>query len=611
MPSRRIGIKRKLMAILLLTSGVVLILTCAGFSIYEYVAFRRSAIRELATIGHIIAANTTAALAFANADDATEVLSALEGEGHVVGACLYDGSGRVFATYPVAAALDGFPATPEEDGVRFTESHVAGFFPVIQRGDHRLGTLYIQSDLGVIYERFSNYAAIVSLVIAISFLAAYLLSSVLQRQISRPVLALTAAAQTFSERRDDSARVTRTSDDEFGRLTDAFNEMLDAIEEQTRALQESEELFRGMAETMPQIVWTSRPDGWLEYSNQRWLEYTGMNAEQTEGWGWASVLHPDDRQVAIDLWTEAVEAGTAYQVEHRLRRASDEVYRWHIGRAAPLRNDAGKIVKWIGTFTDIDDAKRAEEEVRTLNLELEQRVQDRTADLRAAVEELESFSYSVSHDLRAPLRHVEGYVEMLSEAIASDLSGKPLRYLNTIRAATVEMGRLIDDLLDFSRMGRIELSRGEVPLDRLVEDSLRGFELAVRDREIEWKIDPLPEVIGDSSMLKHVLTNLIDNALKYSRNAHPARIEIGSAGQEDGRVVLFVRDNGAGFDMRYVHKLFGVFQRLHRSEEYEGTGIGLATVRRIISRHGGRAWAEGEVENGATIFFTLQPVASE
>jgi light-regulated signal transduction histidine kinase (bacteriophytochrome) len=186
-----------------------------------------------------------------------------------------------------------------------------------------------------------------------------------------------------------------------------------------------------------------------------------------------------------------------------------------------------------------------------------------------------------------------------------------LRYLNTIRAATVEMGRLIDDLLDFSRMGRIELSRGEVPLDRLVEDSLRGFELAVRDREIEWKIDPLPEVIGDSSMLKHVLTNLIDNALKYSRNAHPARIEIGSAGQEDGRVVLFVRDNGAGFDMRYVHKLFGVFQRLHRSEEYEGTGIGLATVRRIISRHGGRAWAEGEVENGATIFFTLQPVASE
>ncbi len=611
MRPRKTGIKRRLMAILLLTSGVVLVLTCAAFSIYEYTVFRGSARRELATIGRIVAANTTAALAFENPGDATEVLAALKAERQIVRACLYDGAGNVFATYPANQAGDEFPAVPEPDGIRFADAHVAGFLPVIQSDDRRLGTLYIQSDLGIIYERLRSYAAIVALVMAISLFAAYLLASVLQKQISRPVLALTAAAQTFSEHGDYSVRAERTTDDEFGRLTDAFNAMLGAIEARTLALRESETLFRGMAETMPQIVWTSRPDGSFDYVNQRWFGYTGIAAEETEGSRWLAVVHPEEYAVAIDRWADAVRTGGSYHVELRLQRASDGAYRWHIGRAAPLQNDAGEVTKWIGTFTDIDDAKQAEQEVRSLNLELEQRVHERTAELEAAVQELESFSYSVSHDLRAPLRHVGGYVEMLRTAVGDQLTGKPLRYLDTITAATVEMGRLIDDLLEFSRMGRTELIRGRVSLDALVQDVLRGFELAVRERTVEWKIDALPEVVGDASMLKHVFSNLIDNALKYSRNAGVARIEIGCGRREGGRVVLFVRDNGAGFDMKYAHKLFGVFQRLHRSEEYEGTGIGLATVRRIVSRHGGRIWAESVVGNGAAFYFTLQPVASQ
>ena len=221
-------------------------------------------------------------------------------------------------------------------------------------------------------------------------------------------------------------------------------------------------------------------------------------------------------------------------------------------------------------------------------------------------QELEAFSYSVSHDLRAPLRHIHGYVEMLRGATAGQLSDKAAHYLQTITDASEEMGELIDDLLAFSRVGRAEIRGASIALDAMVQDVIRGLEMATAGRAIVWQIAPLPRVVADASLLKQVLTNLVDNAVKYSRTRDPARIEIGCAGEESGRAVLFVRDNGVGFDMQYVDKLFGVFQRLHRPEEFEGTGIGLATVRRIIARHGGRVWAEGALNAGATVYFTLE-----
>ncbi|WP_166805089.1 ATP-binding protein [Nitrosococcus wardiae] len=226
--------------------------------------------------------------------------------------------------------------------------------------------------------------------------------------------------------------------------------------------------------------------------------------------------------------------------------------------------------------------------------------------LEAANKELESFSYSVSHDLRAPLRHIQGYAEMLTRASSGQLSAKAQQYLETITDASMEMGQLIDDLLTFSRISRIELYENRVILDELVQDAIRGLEIAMQGRNILWKIAPLPPALGDPSLLKQVFTNLLDNALKYSRQRDLAEIEIGCAGEENGQSILFVRDNGAGFDMQYAHKLFGVFQRLHRADEFEGTGIGLATVRRIIARHGGRIWAEGAVNHGATFYFTLR-----
>ena len=256
------------------------------------------------------------------------------------------------------------------------------------------------------------------------------------------------------------------------------------------------------------------------------------------------------------------------------------------------------------------ERKRAEEEIRRLNRELEGRVAERTAQLLRANTELEAFSYSVSHDLRAPLRHIEGYVAMLQRVTKGILPPKAEHYLDTISASSVEMGNLIDNLLAFSRMGAEQMTEAPVNLAQLVGEVVRNLQMATTDRDITWKISPLPMVVGDLSMLRQVLANLLDNAVKYSRKRERAIIEIGVSGDEDGRAIVFVRDNGAGFNMRYYHKLFGVFHRLHAPDDFEGTGIGLATVRRIIDRHGGRTWAESVINEGATFYFTLRVTAA-
>jgi signal transduction histidine kinase len=244
-------------------------------------------------------------------------------------------------------------------------------------------------------------------------------------------------------------------------------------------------------------------------------------------------------------------------------------------------------------------------QLETLINDLEKRVTKRTAELAASNKDLEAFAYSVSHDLRAPLRHIEGFLELLQKTAGAALDEQSRHYMDAISEAAKKMGLLIADLLAFSRMGSQAMSFRQVELGTMVRDIIREFEPDAIGRDIAWRIGELPAIDGDASMLRMVLTNLIANALKFTQPRQQPQIEIGSISENPSEVVIFIRDNGVGFDMTYVDRLFGVFQRLHRAEEFEGTGIGLANVRRIIARHGGRTWADGAPGKGAAFYFTL------
>jgi len=1014
-------IRRKLMRILLVTSGAVLLLTCASFFAYEFLTFRQTTVQELSTLSEVVAANSTASLAFENKEDAQEVLSALKAKRHIVAAGLYDKDGRLFAKYPGDLPDDAIPAAPEKDGYRFGRSHLAVFQPVVQGGNKRLGTLYLKSGMGAMYERFRLYGVIALLVIAGSFLLAYALSRRLQQQISHPILALAETAKAISDRSDYSVRAPKLGQDELGLLTDAFNQMLAQIHEQNQALSESEGRLRAVLNSALSAVLVIDASGGIVDWNDRAEKIFGWSRGEVMGRELAETIIPpryreahrrglkhflasgegpvlnrlielsalrrDGSEFPVELSINALKTGEAVtfcgfisDITERKRAEQDRVRMaaivessedaiisktvdgkitsWNpgaeklfgytaaeaigqpmtmlfpperqneegeilasIARGAsldhfetvrvrkdgtpievsvtisPIRDQLGKVIGaskiardtternralrsvrkseaqlrliwetaldgmrlldqdgifrmvndaycrfvekpreelegkplsvvfephrqeevmrlhrerfqtrnipphyerevtlWNGrrmsveltnsfldvegqapllfsTFRDITerqraarqeaafgrlgqslsgavsasaaahviaataddligwdacslgayeadpdlifpvisidtvdgkrvdvppayvgqppsplvrrvleqgsqlilreapfafssetvpfgnksrpsaslmyvpirsgekvigvlsiqsytpgdyDAKalgllqsladqcgvalervRAEENLRKLNEELERRVHDRTAQLKAANQELEAFTYSVSHDLRAPLRHIAGFVGLLEKSAGPNLPGQSRHHLDTISDSAKRMGRLIDDLLDFSRTSRAEIRRATVDVQQLLEETIGAFQSETLGRNVVWKKEPLPPVEADPALLRQVFVNLLSNAVKYTRPRDPAEIQIGCAAETPAEVVMFVRDNGVGFDMEYADKLFGVFQRLHADEDFEGTGIGLANVRRIIARHGGRTWAEGRLDAGATFYFSL------
>jgi signal transduction histidine kinase len=272
----------------------------------------------------------------------------------------------------------------------------------------------------------------------------------------------------------------------------------------------------------------------------------------------------------------------------------------------PTAGSQGEVYVLIASFNEmLAQIQERDAALQKARDDLERRVDERTAQLQDANKELEAFSYSVSHDLRAPLRQVSGFAKILAEESSARLDAAGQRHLKWIQDGARHMGELVDDLLRLGRIGRQEMVEMPVDLNILLQDVLRDLHPEMQGRKIEWRIGMLPTIDCDAGLMKLTITNLLSNALKYTRRREVTVIEIAQIVQ-NGEIVVFIRDNGAGFDQKYAHKLFGIFQRLHHSDEFEGTGVGLATVQRIIQRHGGRIWAEGEVENGATFFFTVR-----
>ncbi len=369
------------------------------------------------------------------------------------------------------------------------------------------------------------------------------------------------------------------------------------------ALRGSRDEMRQLIKAMPDIAWTACPDGSLDGYNRRFYEYTGLEEGAGRSWAWKGVVHQDDLPKVLETWNLALQEGRPVEMEYRLRRA-DGAYRWHSSRARPVRDSQGQVRKWIGTMLDITQRKEAECRLVEAKETMERHVRERTAQLETANRELEAFTYSVSHDLRAPLRAMDGFSQALLKEYGGALDADGKEYLKRIVSASKKMSGLIEALLRLSRLTRASLHKKTIDLTAMCKSIAEELQQREPEREIRFEIREGLEAFGDPHLIQDVLQNFLENAWKFTKHRKPALIEVGYH-REGGKKAFFVRDNGVGFDMNYVEKLFGAFQRLHRVDDYPGTGIGLASIQRILHRHGGNAWAEAEEGKGATFFFTL------
>jgi PAS domain S-box-containing protein len=394
-------------------------------------------------------------------------------------------------------------------------------------------------------------------------------------------------------------------------VTTYFQDITDRILT-LKALQESEERRILAIAGSKDAIWD-----WNVVTNQvvlsaRWSEMRGFPSVETtcNATTWSEGIYPEDFDRVMQLvqihFAKETEQFTA---EYRVRCA-DGSYMWISDRGQALWDETGQVVRMSGSETDITDRKRAEAAIQQLNAELEARVEQRTAELAIANQELiqanadlESFSYSVSHDLRSPLRAIHGFATIFEEDYGASLDPTATAHLHVIQQQAKHMGELIDGLLQFSRLGRQPLHKQTVNCNALIAKVWQDLELERGDRQIQLTVHDLPTCPADPMLLQQVWVNLLSNAVKYTAKVESAQIEIGV--QSEPELIYFIRDNGAGFDLQYSDKLFGVFQRLHRSSEFPGNGVGLALTKRIIQRHGGQIWVEAAVNQGATFFFTI------
>ena len=386
------------------------------------------------------------------------------------------------------------------------------------------------------------------------------------------------------------------------------------LQEKNEALQAVLDEFKFVTDFMPQMVWATRPDGYHEFYNKQWYDYTGLSYDETKGGGWNDVLHPDDKQRAWQIWNHCLQTGDPYEIEYRFRRFDDE-YRWFLGRALPMRDDEGDIIKWFGTCTDIHDQK-------LLSDILEQKIKERTEELQRANLELEAsnnellqFASVASHDLKEPLRKIHMFSHLLKDKYIGEASKGAADYLDRIIGASARMTKLINDLLTFTRLSVSGVPE-PIDLNNIIGEVLSDLELSINEKQARIDISDLPQIDGVPGQLRQVFQNLISNALKFTRKDEKPHVKIRSEIIDkcsfDTEPVttgdycrIEIKDNGIGFDNQYAEKIFTIFQRLHSREKYDGTGIGLAITKKIIEKHDGIIKAESKEGEGATFTIVL------
>ena len=601
----------------LLTSGIAMLY-------YDFRTSQQAWIRDLTTQADILGRASAPALSFDDPKTARDSLQVLKARPEIAAAAIYTAKGRLFASYAASDLAEArLPGLPGADGYEIDRRELQVFKRVADEHEI-LGTVYLRASHHLL-DRARDYCVILAMVTAAGLLMAMALSYRLNAAVAGPIVAMSGVARRVMESRDFSLRVAKSTEDEIGTLADAFNGMLseigrraETLEESNRkleaeiaerrgaeeALRLSERRNRSLVDASSAVVWTADGSGRFVEEVPSWPAYTGQARAQYQGLGWRRAFAPEDQAALETVWENALANPGAFDLELRLWHEATQRHRHVSVRGVPLIGAEGAPDEWIGTITDIDDQRRAEQDLRELNTELESRVASRTAELEAANKELESFSYSVSHDLRSPLRAVAGFSRLLWEDHADQLDEEARRKLGFVQGEAQRMGVLIDDLLAFSRLGRQAMQRGPLDMQKMAGDVYARLLAQHAGPPVQFHLGTLPAAQGDRVLLEQVWANFLSNALKFSAKRASPVIEVGAVSDEKEHI-YFVRDNGAGFDPRYTAKLFGVFQRLHDADDFAGTGVGLALVSRIVNRHGGRVWADGKPDHGATFYFTL------
>ncbi len=606
------------MSIILLTCAVVLFFMCTVYIILENEFYKESFKANMATLGAVIASNSSAALAFDNPEDARDVLGALDAEPNIILAALYRMDGTILATYPADTKASAFPTLTERNLYWYEGKFLHGIEPVMQRNE-QLGKLYLQSDLQAMYAQLRRFAIIGMGLIAVALLIAYVLSHLLQGSIADPILNLEQTARSISEKGDYSVRAVKISNDELGALTDAFNQMLSQIQvqneeilsfnqkleqkviERTSELQHQKEFVETIINSSVDLVAVFDTDMKYIMMNKKTME-SYENNDTLLGKKLLEVFPQlENSDMHINL-QKALQGEHVYLPRYR----SKVIPRWFENYFIPLRDVDNNVYGVMTIGHDITSIVESAEKIEKVN-----------AELLKSNRDLEQFAYVASHDLQEPLRKIQTFAQMLSDHTGDPEQAKI--YQEKINQSSGRMKQLIQDMLNFSRISNSEEAFVPTDLNDVLENLIIDFELLLREKDAVINYPNLPVIPGIPLQLSQLFSNIINNSLKYTEKKPVITITCDTLTAEDVNTYhkldknipyykIQFQDNGIGFEPQYSEQIFAIFQRLHGKQSYSGTGIGLALCKKIVENHHGIIYAEGRLNEGAT-FTIIMPGA--